>query len=112
MVNLLSTQMQVIDFVIGLRIELAIITNRLNSANLNKIKEMAKNMKSTSLINKNILAASIILVVIEVKKLKVQILKLKVELKESKYVPKEDYKLLQILKEIGNLYIRDLIINL
>jgi len=71
MVNLLSTQMQVIDFVIGLRIELAIITNRLNSANLNKIKEMAKNMKSTSLINKNILAASIILVVIEVKKLKV-----------------------------------------
>jgi len=51
------------------------------------VKEMAKNMKSISLINKNIIVAA------EIKKLKIQILKLKVKLREFKYIFKEDQKL-------------------
>ncbi len=59
-----------IDFVIGLRPELTIITNRSNSINLDKVEKIVKNMKSVSLINKNILSAATTLVVAEIKKLK------------------------------------------
>ena len=59
MENLLPTQMQVMDFVAGLRSKLAIITNSSNLADLDKVEEMAKNVKSASLINKNVIAAAI-----------------------------------------------------
>jgi len=84
--NLLPAQMQVMDFVVGLRSELAIITNSSNLTNLDKVEEIAKNIESTSLINKNVIAAATNPTVAEVKKLKVQILKLKAEIKEAKYV--------------------------
>ncbi len=86
--------MQIMDFIIELRIKLAIITNRSNLADLDKAKKMAKNMKNANLINKNMIAISTALAVTEVKKLKVQILKLKVKLKESKYILREDHKTL------------------
>jgi len=95
MVNLLLAQMQVIDFIFELQIDLAIITNRLNLMNLNKVDEMVKNVKSASLINKNVMAAVINLTVVEVKELKPQILELKVKIRELKYVFREDRKLLQ-----------------
>jgi len=53
-----------IDFMAGLKLDLAVITNELNSINFNKIE----------------------------KKLKVQILKLKVKLRKLKYVIREDCK--------------------
>ena len=90
--NLLPAQMQVIDFVAGLQPELAIITNGSNPADLNKVKEIAKNVESVSLINKNVIAAVTNPAVAEVKKLKAQILELKAEIKEAKYVPQEDRK--------------------
>ena len=90
--NLLPAQMQVIDFVVGLWSELAIITNRSNLADLNEVKKTAKNVKSMSLINKNIIAIATNLAVVEVKELKAQILKLKAEIKEVKYVSREDHK--------------------
>jgi len=62
--------MQVIDFIIGLRLNLAIIMNGSNSIDLDKVKKTVKNMKNTNLINKNIVLAVIILVMIEIKKLK------------------------------------------
>ncbi len=52
MINLLSSQMQVIDFVIGLWTKLIIITNRLNLANLDEAEKIAKNVESANLINK------------------------------------------------------------
>ncbi len=58
------------DFVIGLKLELAIITNGSNLIDLNKVKKIAKNMKSTSLINKNVLAAVSNPGVAKIKKLK------------------------------------------
>jgi len=82
--------MQVIDFVVGLRTELAIITNGSNLADFDEVKEMAKNVKSTSLINKNVMAVATNLTVAEVKEFKVQILELKVEIKEAKYISQED----------------------
>ncbi len=78
--------MQVIDFISELWIELAIITNRLNSVDLNKVKKIAKNVESASLINKNVMVAATNLIVVEVKELKTQILKLKTELRKSKYI--------------------------
>ncbi len=90
--NLLPLQMQVIDFVIGLRPELAIIINSSNPANLNEVEEIAKNVKNASLINKNVIATVTNLTVAEVKKLKTQILELKAKIKEAKYVPREDRK--------------------
>jgi len=53
---------------------------------------MAKNIESVSLINKNVMVALTNSAVVEVKKLKAQILELKAELRESKYVSKEDHK--------------------
>ena len=93
--NLLLTQMQVMDFIAGLRSELAIITNGSNPADLDKVKETAKNIESTSLINKNVIAAVTNPTVAEVKELKVQILELKAEIKEAKYVPQEDRRMSQ-----------------
>ncbi len=90
--NLLPAQMQVIDFVAGLRPELAIITNGSNPVDLDKAKKTAKNVKSASLINKNVIAAATNPAIAEVKKLKAQILKLKAKIKESKYVSREDRK--------------------
>ncbi|SRR6266542_1229098 len=90
--NLLLAQMQVMDFVAGLRSELAIITNSSNLADLDEMKEIAKNIESVSLINKNVIAAATDLAVAEVKELKAQILKLKAEIKEAKYVLQENRK--------------------
>ncbi len=80
------------DFVVGLQPKLAIITNGSNSADLDEVKKIAKNVKNASLINKNMIAAVTNPVVIEVKKLKVQILELKAEIKEVKYILREDRK--------------------
>ncbi len=52
MSNLLPAQMQVMDFVAELRLELAIITNGSNSADLNKAEETAKNVKMPALLIK------------------------------------------------------------
>ena len=93
MVNLFPAKMQVIDFISELQTDLAIIANESNLTDLDKVKEMAKNIKSISFINKNIMAAVTNPVVTEVKKLKAQILKLKTELRESKYVFKKSHKL-------------------
>ncbi len=93
--NLLPTQIQVMDFVAGLRSELAIITNSSNLADFDEIKKIVKNVENASLINKNVIAAATSPAVAEVKKLKAQILELKVKIKEAKYVPWEDRKLLQ-----------------
>ncbi len=62
--------MQVIDFITGLRPELAIITNSFNPADLDKVKETAKNVESASLINKNVIAATTNPAIAEVKELK------------------------------------------
>ncbi len=78
------------DFVVRLWLELAIITNSSNPADLDKVKKTAKNVKSASLINKNVIAVTTNPIVAEVKELKAQILKLKAEIKEAKYVPWED----------------------
>ncbi len=75
------------NFVIGLQTELAIITNGSNPADLDKAEETAKNVKSASLINKNVITAATNLAVTKVKKLKAQILELKAKIKEAKYVP-------------------------
>src|SRR6266542_5063901 len=72
--NLLPAQMQVIDFVAGLRLELVIITNGSNPADLDEVEETAKNVESVSLINRNVLAAATNPNTTEVKKLKAQIL--------------------------------------
>ena len=85
--NLLPVQMQVMDFVARLRLELAIIINGSNLADLDKVEETVKNVKSASLINKNVIAAATNSVVAEVKELKAQILKLKAKIKEAKYIP-------------------------
>ena len=84
--NLLPAQMQVMDFIAGLRSELAIITNSSNPADLDEAEETAKNVESASLINKNVIAAVTNPATAEVKKLKAQILELKAEIKEVKYV--------------------------
>ncbi len=68
--NLLPAQMQVIDFVAGLRPELAIITNSSNPADLDEAEETAKNIESASLINKNVIAAATNPATAEVKELK------------------------------------------
>src|SRR6266498_6147136 len=83
------------DFIVRLRPELAIITNSSNSADFNEVEETAKNVKSTSLINKNVIAAATNPVTAEVKELKAQILELKVEIKKAKYIPREDRKVSQ-----------------
>ncbi len=93
--NLLLAQMQVMDFVAGLRPELAIITNGSNPADLDEAEETAKNVESASLINKNVIAAATNPATAEVKELKAQILELKAEIKEAKYVSREDQKLPQ-----------------
>src|SRR6266540_1706116 len=85
--NLLPVQMQVMDFVAGLRPELAIITNSSNPADLDEAEETAKNIESISLINKNVIAVATNPAVAKVKELKAQILELKAEIKEFKYVP-------------------------
>ncbi len=85
--NLLPAQMQIMDFIAGLRLELAIITNGSNSADLDEAKKTAKNVESASLINKNVITAAINPAVIKVKELKAQILELKAKIKEAKYVP-------------------------
>ena len=90
--NLLSAQMQVMDFVAGLKPELAIITNGSNPADLDEAEETAKNVESASLINKNVIAAVTNPATAEVKELKAQILELKAEIKEAKYTPREDRK--------------------
>src|SRR6266542_6293464 len=87
--------MQVIDFIAGLRPELAIITNGSSPADLDEAEKTAKNVKSASLINKNVIAAARNPVITEVKELKAQILELKAEIKEAKYVPREDRKAFQ-----------------
>ncbi len=83
--NLLPAQMQVMDFVVGLWPELAIITNGSNLADLDEAEETVKNVESASLINKNVIAAATNPVTAEVKELKAQILELKAEIKEAKY---------------------------
>ncbi len=93
--NLLPAQMQVMDFVAGLRPELAIITNGSSLADLDEAEETAKNVESVSLINKNVIALATNPFTAEVKELKAQILELKAEIKEAKYVPREDRKLPQ-----------------
>src|SRR6266508_5092366 len=93
--NLLSAQMQVMDFIVGLRPELAIITNDSNPADLDEAEETAKNVESASLINKNIIAAATNPFTVEVKELKAQILELKAEIKEAKYVSREDRRVPQ-----------------
>src|SRR6266540_1797465 len=93
--NLLPAQMQVMDFVAGLRPELVIITNGSNPTDLNKVEEIAKNVESASLINKNVIAAATNPTTAKVKELKAQILELKAEIKEAKYVSREDRKLPQ-----------------
>ena len=90
--NLLPVQMQVMDFVAGLRSELTIITNSSNSADPDKIEKIAKNIESVSLINKNVIVLVTNPAVAEVKELKAQILELKAEIKEAKYVSQEDHK--------------------
>ncbi|SRR6266498_2061716 len=85
--NLLPAQMQVMDFIAGLRSELVIITNGSNPADLDEAKEIAKNVESASLINKNVIAAATNPTTAEVKKLKAQILELKAEIKEAKNIP-------------------------
>src|SRR6266540_7326335 len=80
------------DFVAGLRPELAIITNGFNPANLDEAEETAKNVESASLINKNVIAVATNPNTAEVKELKVQILELKAKIKEAKYVPRENRK--------------------
>src|SRR6266498_5341852 len=92
MENLLPAQMQVMDFVAGLRPELVIITNGSNPVDLDKAEETAKNVESASLINKNVIAAATNPATAEVKELKAQILELKAEMKEAKYTPREDRK--------------------
>src|SRR6266542_2709789 len=84
--------MQVIDFVAGLRSELAIITNGSNLADLDEVEETAKNVESASLINKNVIVAATNPATAEVKELKTQILELKAEIKEAKYISREDRK--------------------
>ncbi len=93
--NLLSAQMQVMDFVAGLWPELAIITNSSNPADLDEAEKTAKNVESASLINKNVIAAATSSATAEVKEFKAQILKLKAEIKEVKYILQEDRKLSQ-----------------
>jgi len=56
------------------------------------VKKTAKNVKSVSLINKNVITAATNPAIAEVKKLKDQILELKAEIRESKYVPQENCK--------------------
>src|SRR6266498_2415728 len=90
--NLLPNQMQVMDFVAGLRPKLAIITNGSNPADLDEAEETAKNVESASLINKNVIAAATNPSTAEVKELKAQILELKAEIKEAKYTSREDRK--------------------
>src|SRR6266511_3977792 len=85
MKNLLPVQMQVMDFVVGLRLELAIITNGSNPADLDEAEETAKNVESANLINKNVITAATNPTA-EIKKLKAQILELKAEIKEAKYI--------------------------
>src|SRR6266542_243586 len=82
--------MQVMDFVVELRSELAIITNGSNPTDLDEVEEISKNVESVSLINKNVIAAAINPATAEVKELKAQILELKAEIKEAKYTPRED----------------------
>jgi len=72
------------NFILGLWLELAIITNKSNLINLNKIKKTTKNMKSISLINHNLINNTT--KSMKIKELKTQILELKVEIKEFKYV--------------------------
>jgi len=57
MINFLLVQMQVMDFIIGLWIDLTIITNGSNSTDLNEVKKIAKNVENASFINKNVMAA-------------------------------------------------------
>src|SRR6266498_4046877 len=90
--NLLPAQMQVMDFIAGLRPELAIITNGSNPADLDEAEETAKNVESASFINKNVIAATTNPSTAEVKELKAQILEPKAEIKEAKYVSREDRK--------------------
>ncbi len=93
--NLLPAQMQVMDFVAGLRLELAIITNGSNPADFDEAEETAKNVENANFINKNVIATATNPAVAEVKELKAQILELKAEIKEAKYIPQEDNKTLQ-----------------
>ena len=90
--NLLPAQMQIMDFITGLRPELAIITNGSNPTDLDEAEEIAKNVESASLINKNVIAAATNPTTAEIKELKAQILELKAEIKEAKYIPREDRK--------------------
>src|SRR6266511_1246029 len=87
--------MQVMDFVARLQLELAIITNSSNPADLDEAEKIAKNVESASLINKNVIAAATNPATAEVKELKAQILKLKAEIKEAKYVLRENRKVSQ-----------------
>jgi len=75
--------------------ELAIITNGSNPADLDEVEETAKNIESASLINKNVIVTATNPAVVEVKEFKAQILELKTEIKEAKYVLREDRKLSQ-----------------
>ncbi len=56
------------------------------------MEEITKNVKSTSLINKNVIVTTTNSAVAEVKELKAQILELKAEIKEAKYIPQKDRK--------------------
>ena len=75
-----------------LRPELAIITNSFNPADLDEAEKIVKNVKSTSLINKNVIVATTAPATAKVKELKAQILELKAEIKKVKYVSREDQK--------------------
>ncbi len=56
------------------------------------MEKTAKNVKSVSLINKNIMAVTTNPAIAKVKELKAQILKLKAEIKEVKYISQKDRK--------------------
>ncbi len=94
-INLFSNQIQIMDFIIRLKSKLAIIMNRFNLIDLDIAKKIIKNVKNASLINKNILTVIITLMIAKIKKLKAQILKLKVKLKDFKYVSRENHKMSQ-----------------
>ncbi len=94
------------DFIVELWKDLVIIINESNLIDFDEVEKIAKNVKSTNLINKNVLAIITILVVAKIKKLKTQILKLKVELKDVKYVSRKNQKSLNIRKNRKPLYKR------
>jgi len=104
MIILFLAQIQVMDFVTGLKSELAIIINESNLIDLDEAEKMAKNVKSVSLINKNVITAVTNPAVTKVKKLKAQILKLKAKIKEAKYVSRCNVSITYLLQKYRTVF--------